>query len=147
MTLSVIRAQKFDDIGACMALRAEVFMVEQQVPEIDELDGLDGVAVHLLAQWAGEPAGTLRLRQIDDVAKIERVCVAAPLRGKGIADALTVAALAEIGTWPGIAQIKLSAQVSVVGFYARHGFTAQGPVYDDAGMPHRDMVRAPGPTQ
>ncbi len=41
----------------------------------------------------------------------------------------------------GISQVKLGAQVHALGFYEALGFEAFGPVYDDAGIPHRDMVR------
>jgi predicted GNAT family N-acyltransferase len=36
---------------------------------------------------------------------------------------------------------KLGAQVHALGFYEALGFAAIGPVYDDAGIDHRDMVR------
>mgnify|MGYP002653135186 CR=1 FL=1 len=34
------------------------------------------------------------------------------------------------------------AQTHALGFYERLGFVAFGPVYDDAGIPHRDMQLA-----
>lgn len=126
---------------SCLAIRRAVFIVEQAVSEPDELDGLDDQATHLIAFWDGDAAGTLRLRRIDDTAKIERVCVLKAYRRKGLADALTEAALREIDQWPDLTLVKLSAQVPVVPFYERHGFKAEGPVYDDAGIPHRDMTR------
>lgn len=145
MSIAVTWAETDRDITACLALRAEVFMVEQNVSEALELDGLDATARHLLA-WDGDrPAGTLRIRDVGAAVKIERVCVAKSLRGRGIADALTRHALAEIAGWPGARPVKLSAQTEVVGFYERHGFVAIGPIYEDAGIPHRDMVRDPAP--
>lgn len=115
-------------------------MREQGVSEADEIDGLDPEAIHLLVHSDGNPAGTLRLRHVGDIAKIERVCVLAAHRGKGLAAALTQQALQVIADWP-VNQIKLSAQVSVIPFYARFGFVTTGPEYMDAGIPHRDMVR------
>jgi predicted GNAT family N-acyltransferase len=35
----------------------------------------------------------------------------------------------------------LHAQTSVVPFYERLGYTAEGPVFDEAGIPHRKMSR------
>ena len=35
----------------------------------------------------------------------------------------------------------LDAQVPVIPFYERLGFVAEGPVFDDAGIPHRRMTR------
>ena len=38
----------------------------------------------------------------------------------------------------------LDAQVPVISFYERLGFAAEGPVFDDAGIPHRRMTRPLG---
>jgi ElaA protein len=40
----------------------------------------------------------------------------------------------------GLRRAKLGSQVHAVPFYERLGFVAEGPVYDDAGIPHRDMT-------
>jgi hypothetical protein len=37
------------------------------------------------------------------------------------------------------AVVVLSSQVTAIPFYEQLGFMASGPVYDDAGIPHRDM--------
>jgi len=139
MSLTISPAQTEADRSACFALRETVFMGEQDVSEADEWDGLDDAATHLLLRLDDEPAGCLRLRQIDDIAKVERVCVLNAHRGKGLADSLMRAALAEVAAWPGVTTVKLSAQTQAMGLYERLGFTAYGPVYDDAGIPHRDM--------
>ena len=41
----------------------------------------------------------------------------------------------------GFARAVLGAQIGALGFYERLGFAAYGPVYDDAGIEHRDMRR------
>ena len=44
------------DMAACFAVRTEVFVVEQSVPESIEYDAYDAVAVHVLAVGPdGEP--------------------------------------------------------------------------------------------
>jgi predicted GNAT family N-acyltransferase len=40
----------------------------------------------------------------------------------------------------GAKTIYLHAQVAVIGFYDRLGFRAVGPVFDEAGIPHRKMI-------
>ena len=40
----------------------------------------------------------------------------------------------------GAPRVVLSSQVSAIPFYERLGYVASGPVYDDAGIPHREMV-------
>lgn len=128
------------DIATCRALRRRVFIEEQGVSEADEIDELDGEAVHLLAVVAGRPVGTARLLTAEDTGKIGRVCVLPAARGAGLGAALIRAAVAEFAAMPGLTRAKLGAQVHALGFYERLGFTAVGPVYMDAGIEHRDMV-------
>jgi len=134
--------EKTDDIPACQAIRREVFVVEQSVPEEDEWDDLDGEAIHLLAlDDARQPIGTARILLQGDTGKIGRVAVVKSARGTGMGAALIRAALDELRALPGITRAKLGAQTHAIGFYEKLGFTAYGPEYDDAGIPHRDMVR------
>ena len=42
----------------------------------------------------------------------------------------------------GLRLMVLSAQTQALGFYERLGYTAYGPVFDDAGLPHRWMPSA-----
>ena len=136
------RSAVTDDIATCRALRRVVFIEEQGVSEADEVDDLDGVALHLLAMPDGRPVGTARLLVEGDTGKIGRVCVLADARGTGLGAALIRAAVAEFRAMPGVTKAKLGAQVHALGFYERLGFVAVGPVYLDAGIPHRDMVLA-----
>ncbi|EEW26882.1 GNAT family N-acetyltransferase [Rhodobacter ferrooxidans] len=129
-----------DDIATCRALRRVVFIEEQGVSEADEVDDLDGQAVHLLAWLEGRPVGSARLLVQGAVGKIGRVCVLADQRGTGLGAALMRAAVQEFGAMPGVAKVKLGAQTHALGFYEKLGFVAQGPVFDDAGIPHREMV-------
>lgn len=130
------------DLAACLTLRRRVFIEEQGVPEADELDGTDDGAIHLLATVAGRPVGTARLKIAGDAGKIGRVCVLPEARGTGLGRALVLAAVDRLAAEPGVTLAKLSAQAAAVGFYERLGFIAEGPVYLDAGIPHRDMTRA-----
>ncbi|AWD23467.1 drug:proton antiporter [Fuscovulum blasticum] len=128
------------DVATCRALRRTVFIEEQGVSEADEVDDLDDVAIHLLARVVGEPVGTARLLVQGETGKIGRVCVLAQARGTGLGAALIRAALDELRRQPGVVKARLGAQTHALGFYERLGFTATGPEYMDAGIPHRDMV-------
>ena len=131
-----------DDIDACLAIRREVFIDEQNVPEADEIDDLDAGAIHILARDAeGQPWGTARLLVQGTTGKIGRVAVRKGARGTGLGARLIEVSIAELGKVPGVTRLKLSAQTYVIPFYERFGYTAYGPVYDDAGIPHRDMAR------
>lgn len=130
------------DITTCRQLRRTVFIEEQGVSEADELDDKDDGAIHMLATVDGIPMGSARLLLSGDTGKIGRVCVVASARGTGLGAALMRAAVEELRRQPGLTRAKLGAQTHALGFYERLGFTAEGPVYDDAGIPHRDMVLA-----
>ena len=127
------------DIATCRALRRKVFIEEQSVSEADELDDLDGVAVHLLAIVDGLPMGSARIVPGDGYGKIGRVCVLSQARGTGLGAALMRAAVQECRRL-GLKTAKLGAQTHALGFYEALGFQAVGPVFDDAGIPHREMV-------
>lgn len=137
MTLQIGRT---DDTATCRRLRRVVFIEEQGVSEDDEVDDLDGAAIHLLAVEAGRAVGTARLLVQGDTGKIGRVCVLKDRRGTGLGAALIGVAVSEFRTMPGVVRAKLGAQVSALGFYERLGFVATGPEYMDAGIAHRDMV-------
>jgi predicted GNAT family N-acyltransferase len=130
------------DIATCRLLRRRVFIEEQGVSEADEVDDQDEAAVHLLASEGDAPIGSARLLRQDETGKIGRVCVLATHRGRGIGAALIRAAVEEFRKQPGVKKVKLGAQSHAIGFYEGLGFTAYGPAYDDAGIPHRDMVLA-----
>lgn len=128
------------DLAACHALRRTVFIEEQNVPEADEMDDLDADAIHLLAtDDADRPVATARLLVRDDIGKIGRVCVLTDQRGTGLGAALMRAAIDALAA-RGVRQVRLGSQTHAMGFYEKLGFVAEGPVYDDAGIPHRDMA-------
>ncbi|CUH64679.1 putative N-acetyltransferase YjcF [Thalassovita gelatinovora] len=129
------------DIAACHALRRAVFIDEQGIAEADEWDDLDQEAVHLLASIEGVPVGTARLLTDGTVGKIGRVCVVKSQRGTGLGAALVQAGIDHLSRNATLTTARLGAQEYAIGFYKKLGFAVCGPVYDDAGIPHRDMER------
>ena len=125
---------------ACFALRHQVFVSEQGVPQEEELDDLDAVATHLLASDDATALGTARIVYQGETAKIGRVCVVKSARGTGLGAELINAAVQIAQRQPGVIKAKLGAQLHALGFYEKLGFKVYGPVYLDAGIEHRDMV-------
>lgn len=123
---------------ALEAIRREVFIVEQQVPEEMEWDAGDATSVHALARLDGHPVGCGRL--LPD-GHIGRMAVRAPFRSKGVGRALLQALLDEARR-RGMRVVALHAQMHALGFYEAQGFVADGPVFDEAGILHRRMSRA-----
>ncbi|MFI2782236.1 GNAT family N-acetyltransferase [Streptomyces sp. ALB3] len=149
---STRRALDEGDLAACFQVRKEVFVGEQRVPEEIEYDAHDASAVHVIAVGAdGSALGTGRLLHGADAAgktggdhtvgSLGRLAVTRAARGLGVGAALVRALEAEARTL-GLAAVDLHAQTHALGFYERLGYTAYGPEFPDAGMPHRAMRRA-----
>ncbi|MEV6328205.1 GNAT family N-acetyltransferase [Streptomyces sp. NPDC051909] len=141
-----------DDREACFAVRREVFVEEQGVPQEIEYDTYDETAVHVLAIRAdGVPLGTGRLLHGSDatgktgadatVGSLGRLAVNKAARGLGVGAAL-VRAIEDAARERGLAAVDLHAQTHALGFYERLGYEAYGPEFPDADMPHRAMRRA-----
>lgn len=132
---------------AVLRLRVDVFVVEQACP-YPELDGRD-IEPETEHVWlpgpAGEPVGAY-LRVLADAAtggrRIGRVVTAPASRGHGLAGRLLDAVLADHGSGP----LVLDAQSHLAGWYARWGFTADGPEFVEDGIPHVPMRRDPAPS-
>ena len=121
---------------ALRAVRYDVFVIEQGVPEAIEWDDADLASVHALAEdAAGRPVGCARL--LPD-GHIGRVAVLRAHRRHGVGAAL-LRRLLDAARERGDARAIVNAQVDAMPFYARYGFVARGEVFEEAGIAHRVM--------
>ena len=118
-------------------IRLAVFVEEQRVPPEIEMDDKDAVCVHALAYARGRPVGTGRL--LPD-GHIGRMAVLKENRSLGVGGAI-LERLVEEARRRGMKEVVLSAQTHALGFYRRHGFTEEGEVFEEAGIPHQEMRR------
>ena len=125
------------------SIRKRVFIVEQGVPEEMELDEFDLNARHALAYADSECIGTARLvtlsGSVGSIGRIGRMAVLPKYRGQGVGRRL-LESLLKASQSQDIKQLELHAQVTVIPFYEQFGFIAQGDIYDEAGIAHRDMI-------
>jgi predicted GNAT family N-acyltransferase len=134
--ITIVEIQATDPLmSAVYALRHDVFVVEQGVPEELEVDEDDKVAVHLAALSDGHVVGTLRILRHGRTAKIGRMAVSASSRKEGIGRALMEFAAAAASR-RGADEVVLGAQLTACEFYKRLGYVEEGAVFDDAGIPH-----------
>lgn len=142
------RTSRFESLSvhelyACLALRAEIFVVEQACPHLDP-DGHDADAEHLLGQDAHGVLGSYaRLFVYSDDPRphrIGRVVVHSALRGTGEGRRLLGHAIAHCLQRDARA-IELSAQTHLERFYASLGFVAISEPYSHDGIEHIDMRR------
>ena len=134
-----------DDRVQIQHVRRTVFIEEQRIEERDEWDELDPVVTHVLlfersASAKRDVVGTGRL---EPTGKIGRVAVLPQYRGTG-AGVAVMRRLLDLAAERGFTEVYLNAQVSAAGFYERLGFRADGPEFDEVGIPHQRMRRAVG---
>ena len=133
----IVRAANWKlDESAIALVRRTVFIDEQGVPEALEWEAED-VQCHWFVAVAADQ-GVIGIVRLTHAGRIGRMAVMPAWRRRGVGRALLAAALTKAREL-GFAQVHLSAQIHAIGFYARHGFIAQGPEYLDAGIPHRSM--------
>lgn len=144
--MHVRRAESPDEIAACISVRRRVFIIEQGVPESEEIDGQDGLCRHFLVtpdkmSPAHEAYGTARLMFLDDgTAKAQRVAVLREYRRCGAGAALMFALEGEAAR-ARCATVVLGSQLHALKFYEKLGYVAYGEVFLDAGIEHRMMRR------
>ena len=121
-------------------IRQKVFIQEQGVPEDMELDERDPTSKHALAYEGSLCVGTGRLVTLDSHhAQIGRMAVLSAYRNRGVGKAI-LSHLIALAREDGVLTLTLHSQVSAISFYVKLGFIAQGPIYDEAGIPHRNMM-------
>ena len=121
---------------ALQAIRKTVFIIEQNVPEELEWDGLDAQCLHVLAVGLqGQPVGCARLLASGHIG---RMAVLKEWRGREVGTAL-LQALLGIARRQSHSEVFLNAQSYAVEFYEKYGFERLGDEFLDAGIPHFKM--------
>ncbi|SDJ23357.1 Predicted N-acyltransferase, GNAT family [Halovenus aranensis] len=135
----VRRVERDGDLSDAYAVRQDVFVEEQNVSADEEWDGNDDDATHVVAYDGDYPVGTARLRTPEDgLAKIERVAVREPYRGRGIGR-LLMDALEADAREQSCSQALLHAQTAVEPFYQKRGYERTSGVFEEANIPHVKM--------
>lgn len=141
------KIKKFNELNAeeiykILALRNEIFIVEQECPYLD-CDGKDFNAYHLFLEENGEIISYLRILEkgvsYDEIA-IGRVIVKKSHRKKGISRKMMLKAIEFIEKELSSTTIKLQAQAYLIDFYSSFGFKAISEEYLEDNIPHRDML-------
>jgi predicted GNAT family N-acyltransferase len=82
---SVKLARSLSDIMEVTAVRAAVYLGEQNCPYGEEFDGNDFCSAHLIGYVQREPVACLRIRYFADFVKLERLAVRHEFRKSRIA--------------------------------------------------------------
>lgn len=124
-------------------IRKIVFVEEQHVPladEFDAFDNLDSDCTHLLLLHNHQPAGTGRIRTVDGIGKLERICLLPQYRALGFGKEI-VLALEEIAQHSQLPAVKLHGQTHAENFYKKLGYEAASSVFMEDGIPHLLMKK------
>lgn len=144
--ITVSLALTDNDYQSALCVRKAVFVEEQGVPAALEVDEHEKSAAHFICRYRDEVVGAGRLRAKGPYAKFERIAVLKAYRGKHLGRALMKAMEAYAAReFPDLLPA-MHAQDSAITFYERIGWRAEGPVFYEAGIPHRLMVK-PHPRQ
>lgn len=113
--------RRLDEFQKIVALRAMIYMTEQDCPYDEEFDGNDlAGSTHLLAEVEGEPVGCMRIRWFCDFAKVERSCVRPDFRSYRIGWVMMDRAIDLIRA-KGYSRVLGHAQEHLVSYWERYG--------------------------
>ncbi len=129
------------ELSAALALRHDVFCVEQGVPENEELDGRDDEGIHLVAVADGELLGTCRVLMVGATAQFSRLAVrrvGAPARDRHRAAATRPRWRRERR---GGNRLVLHAQTYARELYESAGYRPRGREFWEAGIEHIAMEK------
>lgn len=115
-----------------LAIRHEVFTLEQSVPEELDEDGLDPHCKHLLISNDYEAFATARIQKDGHIG---RVAVKKKYRGNGYGKT-AIEGLISYAEKQKMKSVYLGSQLQAVGFYKTLGFTEYGEIFLDAGIEH-----------
>ena len=134
------RVRSEEELQTAVALRYEVFCVEQGVPVREELDGRDHQGVHLVAVRGDEVLATCRIVMVGSTAQFSRLAVRKSARRHHIATAMLEAADVETHAAGG-RRIVLHAQTYARALYESAGYRPHGRAFWEAGIEHIAMEK------
>jgi predicted GNAT family N-acyltransferase len=121
-----------------MPIRHDVFIKEQEVPVELEWDEFDQNALHAIVKKDQGVIGTARLIMDNSIARIGRMAIQKEYREQGIGQKL-LSILIQTAKEKGAQECILHAQTHAIAFYAKAYFEPNGPIFDEAGIPHVEM--------
>ncbi|NPC91376.1 GNAT family N-acetyltransferase [Bacillus sp. WMMC1349] len=141
--MNVKRIITESDLKKAFEIRISVFVEEQGVPlseELDQYDTIDEQCQHILVYYDDKPVGTGRVRWVEDIGKLERICLLKDYREFGLGKVI-VKGLEDITRKKGLTKVKLHGQTQAKGFYEKLGYQTTSDVFIEEGIPHVLMTK------
>lgn len=140
MSMEVRLVTNKKELEDAYKVRKIVFVEEQNVPVELEMDEYEETAAHFVLYDNDEPIGAGRFRIIDNIGKVERICVTKEQRSSG-GGRIIMEKIEQYAKEKGLPKLKLNAQIQAIPFYSRLGFTVSSDEFLDAGIPHKTMIK------
>ena len=138
--MDVRTARDREEFEQALALREQVFCVEQGVALEADQDGLDEQAIQVVAVESGRVVGTCRVLVDDGIGRLGRMAVERSVRGRGVGAAI-LAAAERSARDAGARLMRLHAQRYVEDLYMAAGYTPYGQPFVEEGIPHVSMEK------
>jgi predicted GNAT family N-acyltransferase len=143
--MNLIRVNNDSELALGLALRQQVFVIEQGIPadlEIDHYDATPHECIHvLIVDEREEAVATGHLVPYgENTEKFQRIAVRQDKRGSGIGREI-VNLLEQQATSSGLLWVVLDAQCSAEKFYAKLGYVTISEPFLDAGILHVRMKK------
>lgn len=132
--------QTNEQLKDAFSVRKQVFVNEQQVSTEEEYDEFEETSTHFVIYDNDVPVGAGRFRTIDGIGKMERICVLASHRKRGIGK-IIMDALEAYAKEEALPKLKLHAQTHAEDFYKKLGYVANSDVFMEANIPHIVMIK------
>ena len=132
-----------EELYKILALRADVFVVEQNCPYQD-VDGKDLQSIHVLGYIKNQLVAYARVLEqgvsYQEYASIGRIVTSRSIRGKKFGHDLVNFSIKVCQKYFPGQPIKISVQAHLEMFYNKHKFKATGEAYLEDDIPHIGMI-------
>ena len=142
--IKIFQELSLDELYEILALRSEIFVVEQDCVYQD-IDFKDQKALHILGYKDGQLVAYTRCfnkGKYFEEASIGRVLVKEDQRKYGYGHVIFEASIKEVEERFQVNSIKISAQKYLTKFYESHDFKQIGEGYLEDGIPHIAMIKS-----
>nr|AGF93404.1 acetyltransferase, GNAT family [uncultured organism] len=139
MKLEIRPVKNEEEYRQVRRIREKVFIKEQGISRDCDNDGKDEGATHLIAKLKKEPIGTVRIRNINNKAKLERISILKKYRNQGFGEKMVEEAI-EYCKKKEVSEIFIHSLIDQKSFYEKIGFEPVGETFSEAGVEHIKMI-------
>ena len=138
--MKVVKAINQNHFADAFRIRAHVFVGEQKVSPLIEIDHYDNEMPIFNIYKDEIPVGTGRIILGEKIAKIGRVAVLKEYRKLGAGSQLILGMIDYLREQTEIKEVKIVSQLKAVSFFEKLGFVSQGETFVEANIEHVAMT-------